>query len=56
MLSIADSGTNIHLSKQGTTETAPVTISNEMIARLLYGITKEYSNTATLHLPGLIKQ
>ena len=39
MLSIADSGANIHLAKKATTTMAPVIMSNEMTAILLDGST-----------------
>ena len=41
MLSIADSGENIHLAKQATTTIAPVIMLNEVTAKLTDGITME---------------
>ena len=43
MLSIADSGANIHLAKQSTTIIAPVIISDDTKSRLPYGRTIESS-------------
>ena len=34
MLEIADSGVNIHLEKQATTEVDPIIMSNEMTSRI----------------------
>ena len=39
MISITDSGDNIHLSKQSTTTMAPVILANEITARLPDGST-----------------
>ena len=56
MLSIADSGTNIHPEKQATPTTAPVIMSNKMIERLPDGSTMDSSHISAIHLPGLSKQ
>ena len=56
ILSIAESGTNIHPEKLDTTTMDPVIIWNEMTARLLYGSTMESSHIVTLQIPGLSKQ
>ena len=50
MISIADSGANIHLSKQATTIMAPVIISNEITSRIPNGSTVESSHIGTLQL------
>ena len=55
-LAIADSGANIHLTKQSTTTMAPVIISNYMTARLPYGNTIQSSHIVTLQIPGISKQ
>ena len=51
MLSMADSGANIHLEKQDTTTMDPVIMSNEMTEILLDGSTMKSSHIATLQLP-----
>ena len=56
MIEIADSGENIHLSKQATTITAPVITSNEMTERLTDGSTIESSHISTIQLSGISKQ
>ena len=56
ILSISDSGADIHLAKQATNTMAPVIMSNKMTARLIDGSTMEYSHITTLQLPGLGKQ
>ena len=56
MLSIADSGANIHLAKLSTPLMAPVTIENDMKEGLPDGSTMESTHIATLQLPGLGKQ
>ena len=53
MLSIVDSGVNIHLSRQSTPATAPVIMNNKMKARLPDGSTMESTYIETLQLPGL---
>ena len=55
MLAIVDEGANIYLSKQVTTTVAAVMMSNEMIARLIYGSKIESSHIATLQISGLSK-
>ena len=55
MLSIADSGANIHLEIQATPTMAPVIMDNEIKARLPDGSTMESTHISTLHLPGLRK-
>ena len=55
MLAIADSGDNIHLSKQATPTMAIVIMENNMKARLLDRSTMESTHIATLHLTGLSK-
>ena len=55
-LEISDSGANIHLSKQSTTTTTHVIISNEMTVRLQDVITMDSSHIETLQLPGLSNQ
>ena len=56
MLALADSGENIHLTKQATTTMVPVIISNDMTERLVYGSTLDQSHIATIQLPGISKQ
>ena len=56
MLSIAESGTNIHLAKQPTTTMVPVIISNYMTTRLPYESTMDSLHIATLHISGISKQ
>ena len=56
MLTIADSGANIHLSKQATPTMSPVIMANYMKSRLPDGSTMESSHIATSQLPGLSKQ
>ena len=55
MLAIADSGANIHLSRQATPTMAPVIMYNEMKSRLPDGSTMESAHIETLQLPGLSK-
>ena len=50
MLTISDSGANIHLERQATPKMAPVIMYNEMKAILSDGITMDYTHIATLHL------
>ena len=56
MLSITDSGVNIHPEKKSTTTTTPMIMSNEMTEKIPDGSTMESSHISTLQLPGLIKQ
>ena len=52
-LAITDSGANIHIENKITPKIALVIISNNMNARILYGITMGSSHIATLQLPYL---
>ena len=56
ILVLAYAGANIHLAKQMTTTTSPVIISNEIIARLLYGSTMDSSQITTIQLSGISNQ
>ena len=56
MLEIADSGADIHLTKQATTKMAPLIIPNEITARLPYGSAMGSSHIVILQLTGLSKQ
>ena len=56
MLSIEDSGANLHIAKQATSYMSPVIMSTEMTARLTYGITVESLHIATHQILGLRKQ
>ena len=55
-LEIADSGANIHISKQATPTMDPVIISKDMTSRLPDGSTTESSHIATLQILVLSKQ
>ena len=47
---------NIHLANESTPTMDPVIISNNMNARLLYGIIMDSSHVSVLQLPGLKKK
>ena len=53
MLAIADSGENIHLSRQATPTMDPLIMENEIKARLPDGSTMELTHIATLQIPSL---
>ena len=55
MISITDSGENIHLARQATPKMAPVITENEMKSRLPYGSTMESTHIETLQLLGISK-
>ena len=55
-LAIVDSGANMHLAKQATTTMFPVIISNGTTSRLSHGRTLQSLHTATIQIPGQIKQ
>ena len=55
MISITDSGVNIHLAGKATPTIAPVIMDNEIKVRLPDVITMESTHIEKLQLPGIIK-
>ena len=56
MIAITEGGDNIHVSKKDTPTMYPVTMSNNIEARLPDESTIGSSHIATLQLPGLSKK
>ena len=54
-LAIAESGANIHIENQATSEMAPVIMPKDMTEMISDGGTMELSHVATPQLTGLIK-